>query len=171
MTLDLLRAQYPTFSSKSFSDRIPPINLRLPGVDQIHRKGRRAPAEVEVIRFTQPCQIMFSRSPTGPCVPPIESSHSISKTAPCSVCPSFPLWVLKCGGCKVITAPNCTNFQPLGLGKVAGDSRPRTGFSPAMFDYRRVISSKVSYERHVSRSSFIKNVIVQVAKLMTIFPN
>ena len=60
LTLDLLRAQYPTFSSKSFSERIPPINLRLPGVDQIHRKGRRAPAEVEeIVRFTQQCQIMF----------------------------------------------------------------------------------------------------------------
>ena len=28
--------------------------------------------------------------------------------------------VLECGGCKVITAPNCTHFNPLGLGKVAG---------------------------------------------------
>ena len=88
-----------------FSERIPPIHLRFPGVDQIHRKGRRAPAEVEeIIRFTQQCQIMFSRGPTGPCVPwtlvyydfsfyvpPIEFSHSISNTAPCSVCLSFPL--------------------------------------------------------------------------------
>ena len=28
--------------------------------------------------------------------------------------------VLECGGCKVTTAPNCTHFKSLGLGKVAG---------------------------------------------------
>ena len=115
LTLDLLRSQNPTFSSKSFSERIPPINLRLPGVDQIHRKGRQAPAEVEeVVRFTQHCHIMFSRNPTGPCVPwtlvflrllfyvpPIKPSHSISNTASCSVCFSFSI----CANVAVARSP------------------------------------------------------------------
>ena len=104
LTLDLLRAQYPTFSSKSFSERLPPISLRLPGVDQIHRKGRQAPAEIEeVVRFTQQCQIMFSRTPTGPCVPWIVGFYDfcsmfpqpnlVTNTASCSVCFSFSICV------------------------------------------------------------------------------
>ena len=118
-----------------FSERIPPIHLRFPGVDQIHRKGRRAPAEVEeIIRFTQQCQIMFSRNPTGPCVPwtlvyydfcsmfPRSSLVTQYPTLHRAVCAFRSLFaqVLKCSGCMIITVPKCTHFKPLGLGKVAG---------------------------------------------------
>ena len=135
LTLNLLRAQYPTFSSKSFSERIPPINLRLPGVDQIHRKGRQAPAEVEdFVRFALQCQIMVSRNPTGPCVPwtlvfydfcsmfPQSNLATQYPTLHRAVCAFRCLFarVLECGGCKIITAPNRTHFKSLGLGKVAG---------------------------------------------------
>ena len=78
------------------------------------------------------CQIMFSRSPAGPCVPwtlvyydfcsmfPRSGLASQYPTLHRAVCAfrSPSAQVLKCGGCKVITAPNCTHFQPLGLGKV-----------------------------------------------------
>ena len=134
LTLDLLRA-IPLFHQNLFSERIAPINVRLPGDDQIHRKGRPAPAEVEeIIRFTQQCQVMFSRRPAGPCVPWTLVSYDFCSMFPQSslvtqyptlhraVCAFRSLFaqILKCGGCKVITAPNCTHFKPLGLGKVAG---------------------------------------------------
>jgi hypothetical protein len=78
------------------------------------------------------CQIMFSRSPAGPCVPwtlvyydfcsmfPRSGLASQYPTLHRAVCAfrSPSAQGLKCGGCKVITAPNCTHFQPLGLGKV-----------------------------------------------------
>ena len=115
-----------------FSERIPPINLQLPGVDQIHRKGRQAPAEVEeAVRFTQQCQIMFSRNPTGPVFHglcdfcsmfPQPNLVTLYPTLHRAVCAFRSLFarVLKFGRCKVIIAPNCTHFKPLGLGKVAG---------------------------------------------------
>ena len=107
LTLDLLRAQYPTFSSKSFSDRIPgfpPMNLRLPGVDQI---GKEDEPQLKL-------RLLDSRS-RGSCSPEVPlgvfpSSLVTQYPKLHRACPSFPLWVLKCGGCKVITAPNCKEF-------------------------------------------------------------